>query len=245
MRSYTDKYFWNSYYKNYQLKEVGRVYFADLFDIFLKPDPAKTVFEVGCAGGSALCYLAKYFKFKAYGIDYSDEIEKTRALFKYNDLPSPILYQEDFFSWRSQEQYDVVCSFGFIEHFNDPRDIIARHVALLKPDGVLMITMPHFAHLQYILHWLIDRENLKKHNTKIMNIKAMQKALQGLPLEIKYLNYYRTFGFWTERKNLTWWERIINWKIQFFGRVINKLLGPHHPNPLFSPHLVLIARRQI
>jgi 2-polyprenyl-3-methyl-5-hydroxy-6-metoxy-1,4-benzoquinol methylase len=241
--NYTDKPFWDAYYHSHQLKEVGRVFFADLFDRYLTPDPSKTVFEVGCAGGYTLCYLAKHFKFKAFGIDYSDKIEMTRALFAYNNLPEPVLYKEDLFAWTPPRQYDIVCSFGFIEHFDDPRRIIETHLKLVAPGGTLIITMPHFAHLQYFFHWLIDRENLKKHNTKVMNLRAIKKALIGLPLDIQYLNYFRTFGFWTERTHFKWWERILYSSIQFSGRVINKLLGPHHPNPLVSPHLVLIAKK--
>ena len=82
-----------------------------------------------------------------------------------------------------------------------------------------------------------------------MNLRAIKKTLlhchsePSRRVDIQYLNYYRTFGFWTERKDFTWWERVIYWKIQTFGRIINKLIGPNHPNPLFSPHLVLIAKK--
>ncbi len=240
---YTNKQFWDSYYGKFKPHTVENVNFADLFEKYLSPDPQKSILEIGCAGGDFLCFLAKKYHYQAYGVDYSDEIETTRALFAYNNMLEPTLYKEDLFSWNPDRQFDIVCSFGFLEHFDDPKSVIEKHLNLLSPGGMLIITIPHFAHLQYLFHWLIDRDNLKKHNAKIMKVNAIKNALLGLPLEIKYLKFYRTFGFWSERKNFKWWERAINWKIQTFGRIINKLIGPNHPNPLFSPHLVLIARK--
>ena len=259
MNEYTDKQFWNEYYqKKYRPKIIDKVVFADIFEKYLTPDPDKEILEIGCAGGDLLCFLAKQYHFKTFGVDYSDEIKTTVELFRFNSLPTPTLFKQDIFKWRPGRQFDLVCSFGLLEHFENPAPLLQKHIELLKPGGTLIITMPHFAHLQYFFHWLIDRDNLKKHNTGIMSIGAIKKAVAGFSLEIEYLNYYRTFGFWTERPNdhnpllakeglgrspLAWWERLIYHSIQFSGRVINKLLGPHHPNPLVSPHLVLIAKK--
>ena len=245
----TNKQFWNSYYGKFKPHTVEKVYFADLFEKYLVPDPRKSVLEIGCAGGDFLCFLTKKYQYQAYGIDYSDEIETTRALFAYNNLPSPNLYKKDLFLWNPKRQFDVVCSFGFVEHFSNFNEVVQKHVNLIAPGGALIMSMPHFARLQYFFHFILDRENLKKHNTKIMNLRAIKKTLlhchpePSQRVDIQYLNYYRTFGFWTERKDFTWWERVIYWKIQTFGRIINKLIGPNHPNPLFSPHLVLIAKK--
>ena len=269
MQEYTTKQFWDTYYGKFKPHTVEKVYFADLFEKYLAPDPQKSVIEIGCAGGDFLCFLAKKYHYQAYGIDYSDEIETTRALFAFNNLPEPALYKEDLFSWNPKRQFDIVCSFGFVEHFLNLNEVIKKHADLVAPGGTLIMSMPHFAHLQYLFHWLIDRDNLKKHNTKIMNLRAIKKTFlhchpePSRRVEIQYLNYYRTFGFWTERPPrppsydkrgggsydnqplpLNWWERAINWKIQTFGRIVNKLIGPNHPNSLFSPHLVLIAKKQ-
>src|SRR5262245_58148109 len=107
--------------------------------------------------------MRKRYGFEPYGVDYSDEITRTTELFRFNGLPAPTLFHTDFFKWEPGRTFDVVYSIGFIEHFEDPRMIIEKHLRLLRPGGRLIITLPHFAHLQYIFHWLIDRENLAKH----------------------------------------------------------------------------------
>jgi len=225
------------------MRPIEHTPFADIFIKYLTPDPTKHVFEVGCAGGIYLAYLAKTFGYHASGIDYSDEIERTRALFEFYKLPEPILYKEDFFYFRPPHLYDVVCSVGFVEHFEDFQDIVRRHAALVADGGTLIITMPHFGGLQYAFHWLLDRENLRKHNTRIMSPNSLRDAFAELPFKLKYLDYYKTFGFWTERKNLASWEKAVFWSIHKFGKILQVALGYERPNRWVSPHIVCVAKK--
>lgn len=242
-KNYTDKKFWDEYFNRHEHKPsiVENSLFSDIFDKYLTADENKTVLEIGCADSNFLCYLAKKFGYQAYGIDYSEAITKTAELFKFNSLPEPKLYKEDLFSWRPDIKFDLVCSFGFIEHFDDINPIIKKHAELVAPGGKLIVTLPHFAHFQYFLHWMIDRDNLKKHNTKIMNLGSIRNALINSGLKIEHLSYYKTFGFWTERNNLNQWGKILNWGIIKFGKVVTKIFGYNRPNFLFSPHIVCVA----
>lgn len=242
---YTNKKFWDEYFerRHRNLSTIKDSPFSDIFDKYLAPDSNKKIVEIGCADSSFLCYLSKKFGYQAYGIDYSDAIERTADMFKFNGLSKPILYKENFFSWQPSLKFNIVCSFGFVEHFDDLSSVLKKHVELLISGGTLIITLPHFAHGQYLFHWLIDKENLKKHNTKIMNLSSLRKALGGLSVKIDYLSYYKTFGFWTERTSMAWWEKCIKWSILKLGKIITKIWGHDRPNPLFSPHIVLIATK--
>ena len=243
MKEYTNKTDWDRYFYDYKPRIIDNVIFSDIFNKYLTRDNSKSVLEVGCAGGDFLCYLAKTFQYQAFGVDYSDEIKKTKELFAFNGLVEPTLYKEDFFKWDPGIKFDVVCSFGFIEHFDKINEVVSKHADLLFPNGKLIITLPRFSSLQYFFHWLIDRENLKKHNTKIMNLGSIRKAVEISGCKIEYLSYYKTFGFWTERTRLAPWEKCINWSILKFGKVINKVFGYNRPNFLFSPHLVCVATK--
>ncbi len=241
--AYTTKAHWDDYFSNYSPRMVDTVFFADIFEKYLRPDSRKSVLEIGCAGGEYLCYMHKRFGFQPHGVDYSDEIVRTAALFRHNQLREPALFKADFFSWDPGRTFDVVYSIGFIEHFADTRMVMARHARLLAPGGTLIITLPHFAHLQYLFHWLIDRENLEKHNTRMMRPGVLRNAMQGTPLALEHLDYYQTFGFWTERKEWNPAQRFIKWNIELFGKVVWKLLGFRRSNFLFSPHIVLVATK--
>ena len=139
--------------------------------------------------------------------------------------------------------FDIVCSFGFVEHFKDFNDILRRHMKLVAPGGLLIISIPHFSQMQYFFHWLIDRENLKRHNTSIMNLVSFQKAFNSTPFTIQHLTYYKTFGFWTEREQLHIWEKFIQYSIKKFGKTLNILFGYERPNQFFSPHIICIAQK--
>jgi len=243
MPNLTDKKFWDDYFDRHDQAPaiVNDSYFADIFERFLVADPNKTVLEIGCADSKFLCFLSKKFGYRAYGLDYSDAITKTAELFKFNNLSEPTLYKEDLFSWKTDKKFDVICSFGFVEHFENLDTIIAKHAELVSDNGKIIITLPHFAHGQYLLHWLIGRENLKKHNTGIMNLNSIRRSIEKNNLKIEHLSYYKTFGFWTERESLARWEKIFNWGIIKFGKVITKIFGYNRPNPLFSPHIICVA----
>jgi trans-aconitate methyltransferase len=187
--------------------------------------------------------MARRFGFKPFGVDYSDEIVRTATLFEYNGLPAPELFKQDFFQWQPGRTFDIVYSIGFVEHFEDPHRVLRKHSDLLAPGGHLIVTMPHFAHMQYLFHWLIDRDNLRKHNTRIMRLPILRKAVEGLPLRLDHLDYFETFGFWTERKTWNIYQKAVRWAIGLFGKVAWKLLGFRRPNFLFSPHIVLVATR--
>ena len=242
-QTYTTKEHWDGYFEDSRPTIIDTVFFAEILDRHLKPDSSKCVLEVGCAGGEYLCYLVKRFGFIPFGVDFSDEIRKTAELFEFNGLARPTLLQEDFFKWHPRERFDVVCSFGFIEHFEDPRLVIQKHAELLAPGGTLIITLPHFAHLQYLFHWLLDRENLALHNTRIMRPAVLRAAVKDLPLKIEYLDYYQTFAFWTERKEWNRWQRLAEKGIQTIGKISWKLAGFNRPNSLLSPHIVVVATK--
>jgi len=244
-KNYTDKKFWNSYFDSHKrsLAIIEKSLFSDVFDKYLSFDPNKTVLEIGCADSDFLCYISKKFGYKAFGVDYAESIERTRNIFRFNGLSEPILYKEDVFTWATDMKFDLVCSFGFIEHFNGLDGIVIKHANLLSPGGKLIISMPNFSGIQYFFHWLIDRPNLKKHNTKIMNLNTIKKSVENTGLKIERLSYYKTFGFWTENHNMNRFEKLINWLIRKLGKVINIVFGYDKPNFLFSPHIICIATK--
>lgn len=238
----TQKIDWEEYYAG-KKNSANNISFSDIFDRYLYSKKYASVLEIGCAGGEYLYHLAKRFGYEAWGIDYSDKIEMTRKIFKDRGLPEPNLIKGNFLSWQINRKFDVVCSFGFIEHFNEPENVIKKHIDLTSKGGIVILSLPHFAHFQFLFHWMLDKDNLRKHNIKIMNVKSIRKILADMPVEILYLNYYKTFGFWTERKKLNFLEKAAFRLIRLFGKAINFTLGYDRPNFMFSPHIICVARK--
>ena len=133
--------------------------------------------------------------------------------------------------------------FGFIEHFSDFVIIVRRHAELVAPDGLIIITSPSFAGMQYLLRLIADYENLKRHNTSTMNLSSFKKAFSEPPFKIEMFRYYRTFGFWHENESS---KRIADLFKRFFNRggmLLTKLFGENFDNPLVSQCIVCVARK--
>ncbi len=243
----TDQGYWDRYYETADVAhlEVGddTLPFHDVFDRHFRRDPSRSALEIGCANGKYLAYLHRHFGFEAHGVDFSDGIKLTADAFTRAGLSPPTLHQANLFDWTPGRTYDVVCSFGFAEHFDDLALTLRRHADLVAPEGTLLVTMPHFHHLQYPLHWLLDHDNLERHNVSSMRRASVRRALAPLPFDILELAYYGTFDFWTEVESPPLWHRATTRAIGLAGAAVTRIIGRHRPNPLLSPHLYVVARR--
>ena len=115
-------------------------------------------------------------------LDYVVIPDAIASVESINGLPlgSINLIQEDFFSFDSDIKYDIVCSFGFVEHFEDTEPVLRRHCHLVKPGGRLLITMPNFLGLNGLLHKWFDPENYNKHNLKAMDLNRLENICCGM-----------------------------------------------------------------
>jgi cyclopropane fatty-acyl-phospholipid synthase-like methyltransferase len=249
----TDRNYWNKTWKSLEgdnalssFKNSLRRFFKEealFFDLIkkhLKEDGSKTVIEVGCAPGSFLVAFHKHFKFSVAGVDFAD-LSETKKNFESNHLTGYKLYQADFLKFNPPKKFDVVSSFGFIEHFTDYERVFKKHLQLLKKDGTLILEVPNFNHLQGFMHRVFDQKNYRRHNTRIMNLKVLGDLCEKHRLRILYLNYYKTIDFWIDKTDNR--SFIKRWLVILFhiGSVlVNSLINI--PSKNFSPYIVLIAK---
>lgn len=111
----------------------------------------RKIIEVGSAPGHRSLAFLREFGFQPYGIEYSAKRAAVqRELWAVHGLPENHILCGDFFDDALVAplcgQFDAAVSFGFIEHFADPALTVRRHVDLLKPGGVLIVTVPNIGH---------------------------------------------------------------------------------------------------
>lgn len=202
----TEQKFWENYWQTLTLPSAIDEDFS--FDRCLKSTllarlkdlaPAnqhavkRSVFEVGAAPGKWLSLFPKD-EFSVAGIEYTKRgmaaLRKNMELLEITPLE---LIQGDFFTVKPRPEYDVVISLGFIEHFDDPMPVIARHVEWLKPGGLLVLGVPNFTGFHGIMQSMLDKSILRAHNTKIMNIEFFSMTAEKLGLKIETSEYLGSF----------------------------------------------------
>jgi 2-polyprenyl-3-methyl-5-hydroxy-6-metoxy-1,4-benzoquinol methylase len=136
--------------------------------------PGMSVLEIGFAPGKLLSWTASILRTKVSGLDYSSTgIRTAKELFKRLGLDGDLRCEDVFNTTFKSGSFDLVCSFGLIEHFDDPREIVRRHVHLAKPGGVILIVVPSYGGVYGRLQHFFDRHNLGLHNLNIMTTEAM------------------------------------------------------------------------
>src|SRR5687767_5171886 len=137
-------------------------------------------FEVGCGSSGWLPYFANTYQYKVSGLDYS---EVGCKLAKKNLELLNIDYGEilckDFFDAdpTNGKTYDVVFSYGVIEHFSDPVKVAGIFKNFTAPGGIVITLIPNFMGTTAILtrrfmkniydiHNIITPEELAEFHTK-------------------------------------------------------------------------------
>jgi 2-polyprenyl-3-methyl-5-hydroxy-6-metoxy-1,4-benzoquinol methylase len=139
--------------------------------------PGMTVVEVGCAPGKHLAWVTHTLGAHVSGLDYSARgLEFSRRLFEALGLTGDLRCEDLLNTTLANDAFDLVYSVGVIEHFDDPRPIVARHVALARPGGVVVIAVPNYRGVYGTLQRHFDAPNLAIHNLQIMT----EDGLRGL-----------------------------------------------------------------
>lgn len=167
-------------------------------DQYLDEGEGKQCLEIGNYPGSFLAFIGQR-GYTVNGIDYHENNSTyLKAWLEHVGCKTGAIDTGDFFEYQPSNTFDLVVSFGFIEHFGDYLDVIDRHSKLVKPGGRLIITTPNFAgFMQKWLHKTFDADNLEKHNIESMNPKAWKAFLIGKGFEVEYAGHFGKFFFWT------------------------------------------------
>ncbi len=123
--------------------------------------------EIGSAPGRISLELWRRLGMVPYGLEYTESgVQAQRTLYRKFGLNEDLVMHGDLFDevWRKQhaEAFDLVASFGLIEHFSDPEDVVNKHLELLRPGGVLVVTVPNINE-QAWYGWLQSRFNPAVH----------------------------------------------------------------------------------
>lgn len=243
----TTKEYWTEQFSKFEPFEVIENEYDAILRQYLPVNPNFTCVEIGAYPGTNLCYLAKKFKYKPTAIEYCDDVNDINILFEYNGIPEVEIINKDFVDVKGPK-FDVVTSFGFIEHFIDYDAIIKQHIEMVRPGGYLVIAVPHFWGFQGGLRRVLLKKDalndiLNAHNLKIMKLSNLNKTLKkNVTLNILFSGYVMGCQFWIRsdstkiKPEMRWLARIID--------VLGKQVLPNLTSCfLYSPMILCIAQK--
>lgn len=193
--------------------------------------------EIGCYPGKFLSVFGEK-GYELSGIDLFPGVEDLLAWFKNVGYRCAHFYKADFLTFSSPERYDIVCSFGFIEHFKNWPEVLDKHLELLKPGGKIVLDVPNLnSPLYHTLYTVLEPNTLDNHVLGVMNLESITKVLEAKGCRITYAGYVGHFYFRFVTKQGVLYRDIEN-LLNFFGP-----LWKLFPDSLYKRYIGVIATK--
>lgn len=272
MKKLAEKEYWDSIYKNInsssspnkfsKFKEYIKFLTRDfsnfvmwevLFQKYLPQKNNMKILEIGCAPGKYLINFHKMFGYDPYGVEYSEKgVEITKNNFYKNGLNPDNIINADFFDpgfvLKYENSLDLVFSRGFIEHYDDPKSVIGRHIDLLKKDGFIVISIPNLSGINSFLAKVLNKKTYLLHNVSIMKKSIFANLFDSEKIETIYCDYVGIFSFGlfnTDNKIKYYFYRILLLIQRPFDLVFRLFLrGNFLKSHYSSPYLLFIGRKK-
>jgi len=245
---------YHRFFRNVEHGYTMHLFFNILCRKYL-PKGEQKVIEIGCAPGEKLVTIHNKFGYIPFGVEYIEAgVKANQQLFESHGLNPENVIHSDFFASDFQNKYaeyfDIVMSHGFIEHFTDTKDVVDKHLNLLKPNGYLCITIPNFRGFNYLIVSFFVRHTIKAHNISIMKKRNFIALFDPDKVEIIKCRFIGTFSF-----NLIYGTNKSPFKLKLMyaclkiQKLIDAALYMFFKNGgidsfLFSPNLMMICRKK-
>lgn len=245
---YSNKQFWDEYWK--EEKRSGYEFlFSEIVDRYIDWNKIKNYMEIGGAPGTILSYMYNVHKLDVSTVDFCNP-KILSELLDRNNIKDYKIYNEDFSLFNTTlhvKQYDLVASWGFIEHFplEESFEFIQKHKEMVSDNGYLIVEIPNIRGFNWLLYRLMNNELLKIHNLKTMDISFLRTAIENdQKFKVLYGDYYLTSFFeYSSTNEFFEKHKVIKKLFGLLKRVFSTLHINNIPNRLFSPYIVFIAQR--
>lgn len=212
------KLYQGDYYKNYSFYNsqipAHRAYFQKKIAQIKKYRSSGKLLDVGCAVG-ILLDEAKKQGFTPEGVDVSDyAVNQCLKL----DLKA---FVGDITVINKKNYYDIITAFEIVEHEYDPVKALKTMALLLKPGGLLVITVPNTETLtnklmgKYWFGWR-NKEHLYHFNQKSLFLLLEKAGFSKIKIEEDSARPY-LFTYYLERVNF------YLFRSRFFDKIISSI----------------------
>jgi cyclopropane fatty-acyl-phospholipid synthase-like methyltransferase len=231
---------------------VNRKFHRFFIDTFrAHPTASQRLLEIGCAKSSWLPYFAKEFRFDVVGLDYSEVgCAQARRMLADAGVKGEVICA-DLFTPPEEllGTFDLVVSFGVVEHFEDTAACLSAFARFLKPGGMLLTSIPNLAGWIGSIQRMVNRRVFDIH----VPLDSQALAAGHRPsLEILSCEYFLTVNWgvinienWSQPfhrlgTRLRSWASKGVWILEERVPLVTRLLKP---NRLTSPYINCVARK--
>ncbi len=139
--------------------------FKSLVERNLKSTGKTDLLEIGCGTGDFIRHLAESEKLEITG----SEVYLKGLVYAKKNLPHVDFVQFDVTQGTIGIEFDMICAFDVIEHIDDDKTALSNIHRMLKPNGVVLLSVP-----QYMFLWS-RLDELVKHKRRYSKRELLAK----------------------------------------------------------------------
>ncbi|MEK7540633.1 MAG: class I SAM-dependent methyltransferase [Patescibacteria group bacterium] len=247
---------WNKYYKEEKINP--KVGFFSSYDIFLhdsilakhfsvnrKNRHEVKICEIGSGDGKLLKKIADNFNCEPYGIEFAKgpiNQAKERGI---NVIEGDV-FNKDILE-KYKEYFDVVYSYGFIEHIMPSEKAVDIHLQILKKGGIFFIQIPRLKGFNYLKFKIFRPDLLSLHNLEIMEEEYLRLLCKKENVQELFCKNYGTYKLRVPMSNKNFRYKILKiiYSLEYilnpFCHLVFKNKG--FETRLFSPCVIFIGKK--
>jgi 2-polyprenyl-3-methyl-5-hydroxy-6-metoxy-1,4-benzoquinol methylase len=223
------------------------------FDSFFKkvlPKGPLRFLEVGCGASAWLVYFAKEFGYRVEGLDYSElGCKLARENLRLNHVDGKISCRDiSSLDAREMGTFDLIFSYGVVEHFEDPAKILSILTQLLAPGGRMIVVVPNLKGIYGSLQRWWSEPVYRIH--KIITAAELKSDLIACGCHSVTAEYFGTFFLhvvnWSAPASGGTFRRVLPQIAGRFDRYVSGALRKLHieiESQSFSPYLVAVGAK--
>lgn len=201
--------------------------------------------EIGCGDGKLLKKIADNFNYQPFGIEYSTEAIKKAKKTGVKIIKENV-FRKDLLN-KYKEYFDIVYSYGFIEHIFPPEKAVQAHLQILKKGGYFFIQIPRLKGFNYLKAKVFRPDLLPLHNFKIMEQETLRPLCKKENVEELFCKNYGTFKLRIPiaQKNIRWYILRSICSLEYLLNPICRLIFKNKgfETSLFSPCVMFIGQK--
>jgi 2-polyprenyl-3-methyl-5-hydroxy-6-metoxy-1,4-benzoquinol methylase len=200
--------------------EKKPLYYFNIRDdlIRLIPPQAKSILEVGCAGGmTGKALREKGFK-EIVGIEVNEEVTQTGRPY-YDKL---IVGDVEKISLPFEKEHFGCILYGdVLEHLLDPWLVLTNHHVFLKKGGTIVCSIPNIRHYRIIKklvfkgEWEYTKKGIiDKTHLRFFTLDSIRRMLGKAGFEIKSIIKSSSGAYWLKLLNRLLRDRLIDFLVR-------------------------------